>query len=448
MDNNFTYPTQYQINSITIEDLDVIGLFVSLDYWENIFTTGSGGSLVLIDTEGAGFIENYGIEFLEKFEYSFTNARGEEFNFKGVLNGLRNETVKQQRKTYVIDYVSDEVRKNESSFVRSSLNNKTPEEVCREMITDKLEGKIDEENWKGGGLPMTFTGNTKRACDIIAYSLKHGVTQESSITDSGVQKEETSRGTTGFLCWQTLDGWRFCSVNDILEGAVGEEHPEFYAQLQNKGASMEKVMDGIISYEFPMIGDLQSRMRAGAFKNVVISFDMDKGLYKEFTYEDDSNITYKQKEATQDKVTRYMNKMLVNERFNWKCEPAQPNTGDQSRQYLAQGAVRYNTFEDQIGNFTLPPQFLMRAGDRFEAKIGKVLGPDSEESGGFDKKHSGTYVIKNIGHHMNIDGNGYTTINTIRSTIRQDDDSSNKMSSTPSSETNSPVKLQVIPFQQ
>ena len=338
MDNNFTYPTQYQINSISIndgeKDIPLMGLFVSLEYWENIFTTGTGGSLTLYDTEGAGFIEKYGIEFIEKFEYSFTNARGEEFNFKGVLNGLRNESIKQQKKQYVIDYVSNEVRENESAFIRTALKNKKPEEICKTIITDKLKGKIDRDNWKGEGLPMTFTGNTKRACDVIAYVLKHGVTQESSITDNGVQKEETSRGTTGFLCWQTLDGWRFSTVNELLEGAVGEEHPEYYVQLQSKGLPMEKAMSGIITLDFPMIGDLQSRMRSGAFNNVVVSFDMDKGLYKEYTYEDESNMTYKQKEATQGKVTRYMNKMLVNERFNWECSPAQPNTGDQSRQYL------------------------------------------------------------------------------------------------------------------
>ena len=40
-------------------------------------------------------------------------------------------------------------------------------------------------------------------------------------------------------------------------------------------------MASVISYDFEEMGDMQTKMRAGAFRSVNISFDMDKGLYKE-----------------------------------------------------------------------------------------------------------------------------------------------------------------------
>ena len=179
-------------------------------------------------------------------------------------------------------------------------------------------------------------------------------------------------------------------------------------------------MDSIIDYDFKQIGDIQSKMRSGAFRSVNVSFDMDKGLYKEVVYEDESIMTDKQKEAV--KVpTRYMWKPYSNERFENKCTKAPDNEHDQSRRYLSQNTARQNTFADQFGNFTLPPRFAIRAGDYFEIKIPKV---QSEKGGGYNEKHSGRYVIKQVGHHIMNDGHAYTRVQTVRSTTQQDDSSS------------------------
>ena len=88
-------PTQFQIKNITIDGEDIKGLLVNLDYYESIYIPASGGSLTIMDSSTAGFIEENQIEFIEEFEFNFTNAEGESIQFKGVLNGLRNEVAKQ-----------------------------------------------------------------------------------------------------------------------------------------------------------------------------------------------------------------------------------------------------------------------------------------------------------------------------------------------------------------
>ena len=128
-----------------------------------------------------------------------------------------------------------------------------------------------------------------------------------------------------------------------------------------------------------------------------MSFDLDKGYYKEFVYDDTANMTEKQKEAAGDVPTRVLSRAYNNEMFENTCEKAQDNKHDQSRESLAQNVVRQNTFNDQSGTFTLPPLFTIRAGDPFDVKIPKV---SSEKGGGIDKKHSGTYIIKQVGHHF------------------------------------------------
>ena len=419
MSNNFDKPTQYEIGSVTIEGNDVVGLMQMISIFESIYSPVITGSIVLLDTDGSDFISKYEIEGSEEIEFDFTNANDEQLTFKGVLNGLRNKAVKNQTNMYTFDFTSEQVRKNEEKFVTKRFKNKDPKAVVEEMI-ELLGGETDKV--EGDGLPMSFLGSRKRPTDIIKYALTHGVTQDSSSSEKGKNREESSKGTTGFACWQTLDGYRFNSIDKILKGEGGNDVGAFTHQLQNHGVSMKEAMTSIVDYDFKQIGDIQSKMRSGAFRNVVISFDIDKGLYKEFEYEDEENMTEKQKKAVT-KPTRYMWKPYVNERFENQCTKAKDNEHDQGRRYLAQNNVRQNTFADQFGNFTLPPSFKIRAGDYFEAKIPKV---ESVGEGGYNEKHSGRYVIKQVGHHIMNDGHAYTRVQTIRSTVQQDDSSSQK----------------------
>ena len=415
--SDFTEPTQFTIGEITIDGKDVIGLFFSISIYENIYSPIITGNITLIDTDGAGFIETQGLEFIEEIKFSFTNANGTQLDFTGDLNGLRNEEVKNQKRMYTIDFTSKSVRKNEQTFIMEKFSDKSPEDIAKQMVEEELEATIDQFN--GNGIPMTFTGGNRRPTDIIKYVLTHGVTQQSE-ESSGDSKEGTTKGTTGFLCWETLSGYRFSDVNSIMKGDIGESHTGFKTQLANYAVSMEKSMKGIIDYDFKQIGDFQSKLRSGGFKNRVITFNMDTGQYVEQVYDDTKNMTQKQQEyATA--PSRVMVKAFTNERYEKGCTPAQPNTYDQSKKYLAQNAVMQNTFNDQIGNFTIPPDYSMRAGDSLEVKIPKVV---SEKGGGYDKKHSGKYIIRQVGHHFMMDGRSYTKINTVRSTTQQDDASS------------------------
>ncbi|QBP06005.1 hypothetical protein [Synechococcus phage S-B68] len=417
--NDFSLSTQFEINKIEIDGNDVIGLFQKISLFENLYSPVITGSIVLLDSDGADFINEKQIEGNEDISFEFTNANGDSLIFDGVLNGLRNKAVDLNRSIFTFDFTSEQVRKNEEKFVVKRFKNKTPRDIVSEMIKE-LGGKEDKVN--GSGLPMQFTGSRRRPTEIIKYVLSHGVTQKSSATDKQDNVNEEAKGTTGFLCWQTVDGYRFAAIDEILAGSTGTSQGEYTYRIQNKSLPMKDAMTSIIEYDFKVIGDIQSKMRAGAFKSINLSFDMDKGLYKEYKYEDDSNLTEKQKEIIK-LPTRITWRPFMNEIHENSCQRAKPNSGDQSRQYLSQNIVRQNTFADQFGNFTLPPSFKFRAGDVFQVKIPQV---ESEKSKGYNDKHTGRYIVKQVGHHMFNDGRAYTKVQTVRSTIQQDDASSQK----------------------
>ena len=423
--SNFGSPTQFEITEIKIDGQDVNGIFFSISVFENLYSPVITGNIIIADSDGAGFIEEQGIEFIEPIEFSFKNANGDSLQFKGVLNGLRNEIVQNALKFYTIDFSSESVRKNEQTFMTGAFKNIKPGDIVSQM-TEKLGGNLTGSQTIG--IPMNFISSRKRPVDVIKYVLTHGLSDKSEASEQQDTKEEEASGTTGFLFWETLDGFKFDTIDNVVAGKSGTEHRDYKLQLVNKGLTMEETMKTIIECNFQQIGDFQTKLRSGAFGATNISFDMDTGEYKEYKYYNEENMTDKQKEALpiQEAVTRYFSKPISNQKFMppQACTPSQPNTGDQSRKYLNQNAGRQNTFSDQSGEFTLYPQFNFRAGDPFECKVSKVK--DEESKGGYDKKHSGRYIIQQVGHHLFRDGRAYTKIKTIRSTIQQDDSSSTK----------------------
>lgn len=424
MSNDFSLSTQYKIHKIEIDGHDVVGLLKQVSIYENVFRPVIAGSIVLMDSDGASFIQQYKIEGNEEFNFTFTNSRDEELNFSGYLNGQRNKVQDGANVIYTFDFTTEQVQKNEGEFVTKRFNEEKPEDVVEEMLK-RIEGgdhsQMDKMEAKGE--PISFTGGRKRPTDIIGYVLKHAVMNSGSqaqVTDGKKSQTEKSSGSTGALFWQTLDGYRYVSIDDILAGKGGNDAGTFTHRLQNHGIPLEDAMTSVISYDFEEMGDMQTKMRSGAFRSVNISFDLDKGLYKEVEYNGEDKMTEKQKKQVT-KPTRYIMRPYTNERFQQNCDRAQNDQWDKTRKTLQQGEARQNTFSDQKGTFVLPPNFTIRAGDKIEIKIPRV---ESESGGGYNEKHSGSYIVKQVGHHIMSDGRAYTKIKTIRSTTQQDDASS------------------------
>ncbi len=421
--SNFGNPTQFEITSITIDGENVAGIFFSISVFEDIYRPCVTGNIILMDSDGStdegSFIEKNEIEFIEPIEFEFKNASGNTLKFEGVLNGLRNEYIKSGLKYYTVDFTSNAVRANEQKFVVKSFRDTAPEQIVAEMV-ELVGGQLDSNT---SGKPMQYIGSRKRPLDIVKYVCTHGLSQDTEATEQEDTLEEEAKGSTGFLCWETLEGFNFESINDILKGTVGTQHTGYKTILANSGVGMSELMKSIVKVDFNQIGDFQTKLRSGAFGGKNISFDMDSGVYKEYKFYNKDSMTEKQKKAfPEGSFSRFFSKPNDNQKFTNECERAQPLHGDQSRAYLNQNAGRQNTFSDQSGYFTLYPTFSMKAGDSFECQLNKIKGEKSQ--GDPDKKHSGKYVIQAVGHHLFSDGKAYTRIKTIRSTVQQDDTSS------------------------
>ena len=194
-ENKFSYPAQFNLTKLEIDGIDVRGIFHNLSVYEDIYNPVMTGVITISDSDGAGFIEKYGIEWIEPIEFEFESAQGEKYEFKGVLNDLRNEQIKGPLKFYTCGFTSEAVRKNEATFVTKSYKDNSPEEIVKEMV-EKLGGEL-ETNAKG--LKMQYDASRRRPTDVIKYVLTHGVAVGKDKAQASLNKDsktETSRTTS------------------------------------------------------------------------------------------------------------------------------------------------------------------------------------------------------------------------------------------------------------
>ena len=426
MTTGLALPTQFEFTELEINGANALEIFVNIEIFENIFIGGVTGSISIFDTDSLSFIEKNEIEFIEEISFAFKNADGVEIKFDGYMNGLRDEITNKQKKVYVIDFTSKTVRENEMVFINKAFKNQSPETIVREMVEKLSEEQTIDYGSSGSsaeGEPLTWVAGNRKPLDVIKYVVNHGVKGDADY-EGGKEEKGTASGTTGYLFWETLDGYRFCGMDDLINEEPYDIHEDYQTRIANRSdADLQEEMKGIISYEFPKVGDYFEKLRSGAFKSNLISFNMDTGILTNFLYEaDDKVVTDKMKKYVKG-ITRNLFRVHTNEKFEPKCEKAQADTGDQSRKFLAQTITRQNTFSDTQGRITIPPHYEMRAGDHIQVKIANIKTSDEAEAK-YSEKHSGRYLISGVGHHIFRDGRSYTLLSVIRTTTQQNDQTS------------------------
>ena len=419
------HPAKVKMIDIIVNGEDIIGLFVDIEIFENIFIGGVTGSITIIDSDSQNFIEKNEIEFIEDISFTFMNSDGVELHFEGVMNGLRNEIVKNQKKLYVIDFTSKAVRQNEMVSINKAFRDIKPQEIIKEMVeggstglerlnSTLIVGKYDSDSDSSD--KMTWVAGNRKPIDVIRYVLNHSISRDGNPQYN--ESEATSSGTSGFLCWETLDGYRFSSMNNLTkDGNFGETHKNYANYIANTPSGQEIKTKTIMVYDFPKVGDYFEKLRSGAVKSNHVSFDFDTGVYTNFKYEaTDKEVSKKVLEETKG-VTRTLVRMFTNEKFSNTCQKELRDRGDQSRMFLPQTITKQNTFNDTHGRITLPAQYNIRAGDLIEIEIYKIQyqGTDLEPQ----KKHSGKYLISQVGHHFFRSGYSYTKLALIRTNTEE-----------------------------
>lgn len=424
----YTLPTQYEIKTIKVDGVNIRGLTLGISLFENIYTPSITGVIAMGDTQGMNFLEQYDIQGSEDVEIEIEGANKQDIKFKGHLNGVRNKTHAHQKMVYSLEVMEVVVRENEQGFMTRRFTNKSPEDIVKECLKKLKNPKVD--NLSMSGQPMNFLASRWKPFDVIAYVLKHGLTNKSGSSEG--------KGTNGYMFWQTFIGFRGGSIEEVLKGNLGKDQGKFTYRLGKSGTSLDEQTRSILSYDFKRLGDQFEKMKMGSYKSVQIVFDLDKGEYKELAYVDNQELSDKHKKFLE-APTRYFYRPFSNERLNDECNKAPDNKYDFSNKTLQQTTVANGTFNDKVGELTIPINFQINAGDRIEVVIPKIKSDDTK----FEKedtKFSGKYIVVAVGHHCSITKEAYTKLSIMRADKEHNDTTASKSSGIKSGLVDNPLK--------
>jgi len=419
--------TDFQISSIMVDEQhEIQGLFISLELFENVFTSTVTGTISCLETASNQFLAENQIEGNEKISFRFGLPSGEELSFEGYINRISNRTLSTNgQSTYNIEFTSAFVRENEQIDIYKRYQDTSSESIVEDAYNriysqSEIEGGWDKK--LGEGEPMNFISNGWSPLRVINYVMEYGVPQmqggQTTVDKETEQKEHKSQGRGGFLFWETSKGHRFGTVSQLLRGELGEVNDsQFEYTLANQGAGVDITRNHILSFNNVQNNDTQTLQRSGAFKSKMTAFNMDTGVYTEQIWESDMATEKQKKTSKQD--TRTFVTTLTNERWNAfdQCAAEQSNSKDTKLKTMQQTAGTYASFQDNICQYTLPIRQDINAGDRIKTQIYEA-GVDS--AGRKDEKYSGEWIVSSVGHHISLDpGAAYTRLTCIRPTDKQ-----------------------------
>ena len=260
-------PSQFKIEHIKIADKDVTGLYLSLEIFENIFIPVVTGKITIVDGDTAAFVDKEKIEFNEPISISITSSKGEEFKFEGHINGVAGEVTEKDKRAYVLDFTSKEMRENDQKFITKRFKTKKADEILKEMV-EEVTGEMNATDLTTK--PLEFISSRWKPFQVVKYVLTHAVTDKAKASDKDSKnQEEESKGTTGLLMWQVnkkgKTEYRMTSVDNLMEGAF-EDHGPFEMKQASSDASTSSPYDTIVGLNFKNVGDIQTKMTSGAFR--------------------------------------------------------------------------------------------------------------------------------------------------------------------------------------
>jgi len=319
-----------------------------------------------------------------------------------------------QRESFTLHLTSRESITNETSRVPKKFNpSSTIDNSVRAILNDyliaKKIGKIDKTSNKYG-----FVGNMRKPFTILTWLASKSV------------PESSGSGTAGFLFYQTIDGFQFRSIDNLIEQSPKATYT--YSEATTSYDSEDKKDDNdlkILNYITDKNQNLIEKLRLGAYSSQRLFFNpLDFNFSNTvFTYNNYSKKTKnlgKKLELPKisnssnlglDEVpTRIMSQILDVGTMDPGVSTSQ--NSDPSL-HQSQSLMRYNTLFTQTMSIMVPSNTNLRAGDIIECQFPKISESDAKE---YDSETSGLYMIKELCHHFDVE-RSYTSMKLIRDTF-------------------------------
>lgn len=385
-------------------------------------TVTATATVVETGTNVKGSIDGLPIRGGENLRFKIRDAQGNVIDSTLMVNRLRNAAPESTRDFYIVDFASPEYFTNDTVRVTERYGSKISESV-RKILEEKLKTRktldiddtINEYNFMGNDRKPFYT------CTWLA---------QKSIPSNGAKG-----GTAGFLFFQTIDSFKFKSIDTLLDQSADKSF------IFNSGNKESEDEDIIINYTIERDIDLHENLTLGyygcsglffdpvSFSYIVRDYDIDnqsrKSPGKTFAGDLVNQNTRGQAQPpysprnTPNQMSRLMNIVLdtgtlpagkssEKELETWRNNPDQQNSD--AANSAIQSIMRYNQLFTIQTTITIPGDFSIRAGDTIKCSFPQL---DSDKNSGKNPQTKGIYMVAHVCHKITPE-NTLTSLSLVR----------------------------------
>ena len=441
---------KFQISSnFTDYAVELSAGVVDFRYYENVLSNSITATATCVETgyqqddkgEATGqqsTVDGLPIRGGERTDITIEDAYGNELTFEEGLyvNRLRDVDAGTSKDVYFIDFASREFFANEQTRVVKKYEGNIGDNV-EKILKDVLKVTTDIEI-DNTAVPYNFLGNDRKpfyVCTWLASKSIPEVTTEDGKSGKG--------GASGYLFFQTRDGYHFKSIDKIFTGEPKKKY------IFNNSTQLPEGYDAkVLTYDINSDIDVGKNLMMGMYNNRSIFFDPLAFNYEvrsfpkaevpqvegdivvdEIPTEDE--YLEKTQNAAEEPVgklipdefrqspTRFMSFITDNgvmpsgidsqEQLNtWSDEKAKDNFD--VKETMSQSIMRYSQLFTVKTEITIPGDFTIKAGDVIQCDFPDLSGSEVKD---VNPETKGIYMVASVCHRITP-----TSSNTSLSLVR------------------------------
>jgi hypothetical protein len=388
--------TSVQIKDIYIESeqWDLKNFFVRCLIFEDMYTHFMTGQVLILDA--ISMTEKIPLTGWQKLVITFqSNADGpfvtwsKTFRIYKIGNASPDSNSGTRSRSYMLYFISDEANKEMSNRISRSYVNMTEDQIVNDVGTNVLGcSNLECEPAK---YPKSLIVPNWKPVQLIDYCCK------TAIRASGYE-------AANFMFYETIDGYKFKSLDSIVESGADSVHVTSgaVAQLFGQDDSMTSTTRQAKSFNSKNNFDFIASSRRGAFGTRFSGLDTISKKWKNFDYVYSSDFGAMPKIDGGNQILTD-NTIDVPDQFQkfgpWQSEPRGYNS-DYNHKHVHKRKGHMGLWENIVYHADIDGDTRVKLGSKVAFDLPSYDGTNPE-SQNLDSQHSGNYIVTQIAHSFN-----------------------------------------------
>jgi len=368
------------------QDFNIAGGAPNITYFESIKSPAISLSLNIIDVDQ--LISRQGITGGEYLSLRIkVEGYDKEFEIKPdkhllMLNSVKDVMTSASKQVATLEFVSVEAIINETSRVNQRFTGNVTDTV-KKLLKDKkgikTKKNLDSDQATNS---YSFVGNLKRPFDTIQWLCS---------------KSQSSKDGSGFLFFETLDGYVFKSIESLLDGKAVEYKKSETPDGEQSGLT-------ILENNLNQTSDIGMSCRMGMYANKTIYINIDNATLKTVDFRIESLKLKKPPKlpnGLEKNPTRLMLRVLDKCALQKGSKKKEIQKENELAIYQSKSYARANLIFSQSMGISIPFNPELRAGQMLDLKFPLRKGDDQATTtygSESDDDVSGKYLISELKH--------------------------------------------------